>query len=515
MRAFFADGLDRMHVPWAVEGLPTLIHLSLFLFFAGLAILLFHVDLKVFSSVVWWIGLFAMVYISITLLPLIRNDSPYHAPLSTWAWFLFTGIPYVVVNIVFKIATCYRGKSPRAWTYYWYRNSTRWENFTARFRPWMLGGVEKAAEVTASKRTSEIDIQIFDWTISALGDDISLEKFFEAIPGFIDSNLVHNFREHLSDHILDRLSAVAHGFMGRTWSSNSVSDSEKLRRLDIVMNAMVLMNDLDVLEILRNIMFDHWNEVPKSIEMGHTLARWCSSDNHYIALYAQSIVGCILGRAHWQERNDSWVTLAALISGLAEHDLRDDMIADGGHGDSALLALLIQIILKYVNYPDTLWGALQTLCKIDMTKTLPRVQHDFCTLWNDVAQRASKQSLKSIAVLELLHPLYVVLHRGTDACPAAFSAPTYNFFPFPVRRTYPSCNIAGHQSDSDSTARVPSTPNSCAVTVSLPVRSGDSPEASESSRSPPRSGGAFSQQVEQGNIILFADRGFPQRQLAT
>jgi hypothetical protein len=38
MRAFFADGVDKMHIPWAVEGLPTLLHLSLFLFFGGLAI---------------------------------------------------------------------------------------------------------------------------------------------------------------------------------------------------------------------------------------------------------------------------------------------------------------------------------------------------------------------------------------------------------------------------------------------------------------------------------------------
>jgi hypothetical protein len=34
MRAFFVDGVD-MH-QWAVEGLPTLLHLSLSLFFGGL-----------------------------------------------------------------------------------------------------------------------------------------------------------------------------------------------------------------------------------------------------------------------------------------------------------------------------------------------------------------------------------------------------------------------------------------------------------------------------------------------
>ena len=105
MRAVFADGLDKMHIPWAVEGLPTLLHLSLFLFFGGLVIFLFHVDREVFGSVVWWIGLFSMVYVSITLLPLIRHDSPYYAPLSTPAWFLYASIPYGTFKILYLITT--------------------------------------------------------------------------------------------------------------------------------------------------------------------------------------------------------------------------------------------------------------------------------------------------------------------------------------------------------------------------------------------------------------------------
>ncbi|KAH9995031.1 hypothetical protein BJV77DRAFT_268119 [Russula vinacea] len=87
MRAFFANGVENMHIPWAVEGLPTLLHLSLFLFFGGLVIFLFNVDHEVFICVVSWIGLFSIVYGLITLLPLIRQDSPYYTPLSIPAWF--------------------------------------------------------------------------------------------------------------------------------------------------------------------------------------------------------------------------------------------------------------------------------------------------------------------------------------------------------------------------------------------------------------------------------------------
>jgi hypothetical protein len=86
MRAFFAEGVEKMHIPWAVEGLPMLLHLSLFLFFGGLAIFLFNVDGEVFNYVICWIGLFLMVYGMIPVLPLIRQDSPYNSPLSTPAW---------------------------------------------------------------------------------------------------------------------------------------------------------------------------------------------------------------------------------------------------------------------------------------------------------------------------------------------------------------------------------------------------------------------------------------------
>jgi len=43
MHAFFSKGVDKMHVPRAVEALSMLMHLMLFLFFGGLAISLFHI----------------------------------------------------------------------------------------------------------------------------------------------------------------------------------------------------------------------------------------------------------------------------------------------------------------------------------------------------------------------------------------------------------------------------------------------------------------------------------------
>ena len=523
MRAIFADGLHNMHISWVVEGLPTLLHLSLFLFFGGLVIFLFHVDSEVFRAVVWWIGLFSMVYVSITLLPLIRHDSPYYAPLSTPAWSLYAGIQCVKFRILYIITSaCNRcNVAPRLITRIQPRGGwVLWSTASYRYRYWMFRGVEMAAEAIVSDQYMElfdarIDARIFDWTIGALGDDSSLEKFFEAIPGFVNSKLVYNLRELLSDNVLDRLSEVAHGFMGRTWSSNSISDSEKLRRLDITTNAMALIRISDVSSIIRKILEEHWNEAPQSIELGHALARWCSSDDACTALYAQSIIGMILGRA--RERNDSWFALAARVSSvLAEHDLQAD-IADGGRpGDSVLPAILIRIARQCSRKTRVIDCVMGTLSKLDITKTLPRLQHDFCTLWNEIAQdlmlgiRPFSGFLACI--LNYLQPAYIALHQGTDGFPAAFFASTnyLDYFKFPItfgeQDPYPHCNVASHRSD-------PTTrflPDYCAV--SLTIQSGNSHNA----WSPSRSGSMVSesQQVEQGDIMI-AGPPFPSNSTTT
>ncbi|KAI0249974.1 hypothetical protein BJV78DRAFT_1128740, partial [Lactifluus subvellereus] len=80
IRAYFADGLHNFHVRWVVELLPTLLHLSVFLFFAGLSVFLFNLNRTVFKAVIWWVGLCGIAYFYIIFTPLFRHDSPYNSP---------------------------------------------------------------------------------------------------------------------------------------------------------------------------------------------------------------------------------------------------------------------------------------------------------------------------------------------------------------------------------------------------------------------------------------------------
>jgi len=145
MRAFFADGMNKMCLPYVVEALPALIHLSLFLFFAGLVIFLFNINHSVFNSVIWWIGPFSMGYGWIMLMPIFRPNSPYYAPLSLTAWSLHAFIPYALFTILKFITTCGRGG---------FQTWSRFNRLSSHYRDRMLGGVLKLAERAASKRSS-------------------------------------------------------------------------------------------------------------------------------------------------------------------------------------------------------------------------------------------------------------------------------------------------------------------------------------------------------------------------
>jgi hypothetical protein len=62
LRAFFANGIDKLHPPWVVKALPILLHLSLSLFLASLLIFLFNANQTAFNAIAGWVALFGGIY---------------------------------------------------------------------------------------------------------------------------------------------------------------------------------------------------------------------------------------------------------------------------------------------------------------------------------------------------------------------------------------------------------------------------------------------------------------------
>ena len=345
------------------------------------------------------------------------------------------------------------------------RRSFEWSDLTA------IQSLPKKAEEKAEKRSSEIDGRILGWTISALGDGDSLEKFFEAIPGFFGSELVKDIRKHLP------FNPLRNAFLSRTLSSKSITNSAKLHRLDIFMNTINLIGEdsVDVSSILEAVLFKCWDIAPQTTEVAHTLARWCASGNQRTALYARCTVTRILATV--RERDDHGVEFATRITGLPERDLRD--IAQKGIArtrNNLLLANLIHLC-RQANHSDE-WKLVEAFTEFDIRHTLPRLQNDFCALWNgfvDKARICGDPQSTPVRILNLIRHLYVILHRDTDAAPTAFSAAGSVDFTLVLHPSeYPQCNIADHRDHPDSTAHVP-VPTSRAIP--LFNQPGDSPHS--------------------------------------
>ncbi|KIK68806.1 hypothetical protein GYMLUDRAFT_190195 [Collybiopsis luxurians FD-317 M1] len=84
--AFSYLGLRRFGMHTFVDIIPILLHISLFFFFAGLIGFLQSVNAPLMYLMACVLFIFALVYASLTLIPLIYFDAPYRTPLSDMLW---------------------------------------------------------------------------------------------------------------------------------------------------------------------------------------------------------------------------------------------------------------------------------------------------------------------------------------------------------------------------------------------------------------------------------------------
>jgi len=298
IRTFYSDGVDDMQLSWVVESLlPTLLHLTLFLFFTGLLIFLFNIDHTVFGAVAGWVGFSTAMYACVTLLPIVRHDSPYYTPLSSTAWFLYDSTRYMISRALFCFGV---------------ETNKRFDR---------LAGVDKAAEETAKKRSSEIDRRALQLTFDSLDEDHAREQFFDAVPGFYRSNVVKHPQLGLSFLFQFKFRRTLDEFLDRTLSSNSISESLRVNRLLICLNAaQAACGPSTASRVLDDIFDGHWPKVLLSVEIGHYLGRWSNSNNGFIAMCARSIVSCIIINA--PRRDGRWLSLVMDQLGVSERVLR-------------------------------------------------------------------------------------------------------------------------------------------------------------------------------------------------
>jgi len=458
VRAFFANGLDKFRASWAIEALPALVHLSLFIFFTGLVIYLFNVNGTVFVVVASWVTVLLAGYLCITFMPVFWHDSPYYSPLSSTVRLLYTTILLSVLFVSFILTIPFGRKTSR-----------RFARSAGLFLQRHIWSVEGAAKNAASGLSSQIDVGVLNWTIDALGEDDALEGFFECVPGFYKSSVVKDLRQRLPYRVEMKIIDTLVEFLDRTLSSNSVPESVKIRRFTICLDAASEIDTSDGVRYNFDRIIDaNWHAMPHSVEIGHFLSSWNKRSNRRFAPYIQGIIARIIATV--RERDDRWKALARDQLDIPEGVLQDYL----EHGNSVLLANLIQFTRQISHSRWLPINALHSLSEFDIHNTLPGLQHDFCALWNEIVLEAldSPAYDNPTTLLREVRHIYMALHRGTDAAPTAFSDSTPDFaHVLDYASSYPLCNIHVHHLTSHvSAAALITVPhdNSIPVTVAPP-----------------------------------------------
>jgi hypothetical protein len=341
IRAFFAEGVEKCLLPWAVETLPTLLHISLFLFFAGLVVFLCNVHLTIFKLVLSWVGVCTALYGCITCMPIFLHDSPYYTPLSLPAWHIVTGTSFFVYRFL-----------------RWFNESVRF-SYDAYYRFLVLEesclkslvrGMQKTAEETALKSPPEIDARAFMWTFDCLDEDHELERFFSGLPGFRSSNVVDDPLPSLAEEQKRKIYEALRGLLDRTFSSDLLPTTVKNRRAMISAKAVDPSHTPIALTILRTILSEYQYGGPLATAIAKILRGCGDNMDQGDIFYAQFAISKII--ATRQPFDDSWYVLASNELGLPEASLRDY----AAHGDSLSLVILIHLIrLQFTHFWNLHW----------------------------------------------------------------------------------------------------------------------------------------------------------------
>jgi len=189
MRAYIFRGTKVFKMTQAIEIIPTLLHISAFLFFAGLVDFFIPINTAVAYTMLGSIVVFTLAYIILTVLPNLFLDCPYRTPLSGFTWHisqLFILRNFVAIR---GIEGVFHRILSTLWDW-----PTKWRKMLDyqinMHRKWLKDGFQTSVELSVNGAPPIVDTEALQWTLSSLEKDKEIEEFADRVPGFFDSHTV-------------------------------------------------------------------------------------------------------------------------------------------------------------------------------------------------------------------------------------------------------------------------------------------------------------------------------------
>ena len=205
---FFGTKRYSMHMRVAVEMIPTLLHLSVFLFYVGLVIFFFTIFKIVAIAILIFVGLFGLVYFTLTILPCLDPSCPYPTPLSSLSWYLWHTSFSLVAGCLRMLLIClykcfvpyYVGDDISYRQRLLTKGLETIDDIAIKYGRRLKDGFRWTAVKYASSHASQdTDIMAIRWLfqLPALNEKDKIQKFVAGIPG---ETIVRLLKPTLSGH---------------------------------------------------------------------------------------------------------------------------------------------------------------------------------------------------------------------------------------------------------------------------------------------------------------------------
>jgi hypothetical protein len=161
IRQYLHEGVEKYRMRGIAEAVPGLVHISLLLFFAGLADFLQNTYRRVGTAAIVLLSLYTLLYTIATLAPIVDPQSPFRTPFSRLVWRVYQSMRKQVCNDRFALRKELLSKN-------------------------MIKGQMQLAMAKDDARMHRDDQSIL-WLIDNLTTDVEVEPLASGIPGSVDA----------------------------------------------------------------------------------------------------------------------------------------------------------------------------------------------------------------------------------------------------------------------------------------------------------------------------------------
>ena len=175
LRQYLYEGCKRWHMPMVAKSVPGFLHISLFLFFTGLADSLLNINTKVAVTTIIPIGVSGLLYMFTIFAPIIYPQSPYKNSFSSIFWYLFQ-----------------KSRDRK------FKDRGSDGEMKSMSTSMAKGRMQLAMEETEARK--DRDVRAIRWLIDNLTEDAEMEKLLSAIPGSFNTDWGNEVWRRVGEH---------------------------------------------------------------------------------------------------------------------------------------------------------------------------------------------------------------------------------------------------------------------------------------------------------------------------